>query len=130
MYGHHLAKRTEEADQYLSFAQQRQVSFAGLIVRAVTKHLKNNVGLGEDLRAINGEGCTLGDVIGVGIAGFATGTGFNDDFESSFFKIGNDCGHKRDPPLPRENLAGNTDQHEGASTKSTKWRTLHSNWVE
>ncbi len=122
-----VAQRTQEADQHLAAPQQRQILLAGAVVGAVRQHLQNNVGLGEHLCAINCKRCPLGRVFGIGIAGFDTSPGFEDYVQSSFFKIGNDCGYKRDPPLPRKDLAGNTDQHEGASTDSAKWRTLHSN---
>ena len=58
----------------------------------------------------------LGHVVGIGITGFDAGSSFDDDFQSGFFEIGNDCRYQGDPPLPGKSLAGNTYQHEGPST--------------
>ena len=109
--GLHVAERPQEADQDLAPPQQRKIGLAGHVVGAVTQHLKNDVGRAKYLGALGHDLGALGDVVGIRVAGFDAGAGFNDDFQSGFFQVGNDCRYERNPPLPWKGLAGNTDDH-------------------
>src|SRR5882757_5424276 len=95
--------------------KERKVVFTGAIVGAVAKNLRDDVRGTENLGAIPQDFPAFGDVLGVRIAGFGTGAGFNDYFQSYLGQIGNHGGHKRYAPLPRKSLAGHTDNHEAAS---------------
>ena len=110
-----IAQRPQEADQRLALAQQRQIGLAGHVVGAVTENLQHDVGRAKDLGALGHDLGAFVDVVRIGIAGLDAGAGFDDDFQSRLFKVGDYCGHKRDAPLSRKDLAGNTDNHEASS---------------
>ncbi len=109
------AEGAEKADKNLVAVKERKVGFAGAVVGAVAEDLGDDVGGAKDFGAIRDNLCALGYVIGVGITGLDTGTGFQHDLQARFGQIGNHRGHQRNAPLPRKTFAGNTDNHEGPS---------------
>ena len=90
----------------LALAQQRQIGLAGDVIRAVTQHLQDDVGRAKDFGALGRDSGAFGDVVGIGIAGFDASASFDDDFQSSFFEVGNDCGYEARPAAPPERSRG------------------------
>src|SRR4029077_20721518 len=93
---------------------KRKVVFTSNVVRPVRQHLRNNVHRTEHGGAAGQNLRTLLDVSGVRIPGLLSGTGLNDDFQSSFGEIGNDEGNKGTPPFPGIALFRNSDDHVGS----------------
>src|SRR5258708_19978312 len=95
--------------------KEGEIVFAGAIIGAVAKNLRDDVRGTKNLGAIPQNFPAFGDVLSVRIAGFGTGAGFNDYFQSYLGQIGNHGGHKRYALLPRKSLAGHTDNHQPSS---------------
>src|SRR6202008_4236787 len=94
---------------------ERNVGLAGLIVRAIAKNLRDDVGGLKNFGAIPQDFRAFGGVIGVWITGLGTRARFNDYFESGFGQSGNHGGRQRKAPLCRETFAGYSDNHEASS---------------
>ncbi len=88
--GGEAAERAEKSDEDLIFVEQREVGVAGFVVRAVAEDLRDDVGGAKNFGAIGDDFCAFGGVGGVGVAGFDSGVGFDDDFEAAFCQGGDD----------------------------------------
>ena len=89
----------------------REIGGAGFVVRARAEDLDDDVGGAEDFGAIGNYFCAFGGIVGVGISGFDTGAGFDDDFETDFGEVREGGWDKCDATFPRETFSGYTNNH-------------------
>ncbi len=111
------SQRPQEADQHLLAAQQGKVVLAGLVVRAVTEHLDDDVGGAKTSARSATIFAPARRIIGVGIAGLGAGARFHDDLEAGLHEVRNHRGNQRHAPLAREALSRDSDDHEASSKK-------------
>ncbi len=93
--GLHRAERAKKTDKHLVAMKQRKIGFAGAIVGAVAKNLREDVGGTKTLGAIRQDFRTLGNVIRVRITGFDPRPSLNDDFQARLRQRGQHRGHNR-----------------------------------
>ena len=113
--------RAEEADDDLIGAELREIFGAGFVVRAGTEDLDDDVGGAENFGAVGNYFCAFGGVVGVGISGFDSGAGFDDDFEANFGEVREGGWDKCDATFPGERFSGYTNDHRGAS-QGAEWQ--------
>ena len=117
------AQRAQEADEKLVAAQQRDVGFAGAVVRTVAENLGDDVRLRKDGGAIGSDLCALLGVGGVRIPGFDSRALFDEYFHSSLGEVRNHQRHQRDAPLARETLFWNANNHKPSPVYSILLRS-------
>jgi hypothetical protein len=103
--------RTEKTDDDLIAAELREVGVAGFVVGAGTQNLDDDVGRAKNFGAIGDYFCAFGCVVGVGIPGFGSGAGFDDDFKTDFGEVREGGWNKGDSTFPRETFSGYTNDH-------------------
>ena len=106
------AEGAKKSDQDLIAVKERDILFAGNIVRSVAKDLHYDVGRGEYRLAIGDDLRALVGILGVGIPSFDSCPGLHVNFETSFGKCRENRGHESNPPLSWINLFRNTDYQE------------------
>src|SRR5208337_4553922 len=104
-------KRTQKTDEQLIATQERKIGLARDVIRAVAKHLHDNVSGGKYGSAIGKNLSTLLEVGGIGIASLCTGSRFDHDFEAGLAESWNHRGNQRDPALSRIAFLRNSNDH-------------------
>ncbi len=105
------SQRPQKADQNLIAAHEREIGFAGALVRSVAEHLHDDIGVGEYGGAVGRDFRAFFGIYCVRIACFVPCILFDQNFQPGFGEIRNYGRNQRYPLLTRETFFGNADDH-------------------